>query len=224
MKCLCYFVVCCSLMGNLLAFDGKSLLRQCHNSLEHPIKNPTYEDGLADGPTYEDGLADGNCASYVLGTIDTALMWHVIVDGSELARKHAFCLPIGFTRNYQAIQAAIKYLEDHPAELHKDAAILVQSALKEAFPCPRPSLGAMSLDAGADVNAKDNNGVHNGQTALILAVRLGHTDVVRTLLDAGADVNAKDNDGQTALWEAAYGGHTDIVEILRAAGAEEPER
>ena len=43
------------------------------------------------------------------------------------------------------------------------------------------------LDAGADVDAKHNN----GRTSLINAVVGGYTDTAQALLDAGADVNAR---------------------------------
>ncbi|MFX0200286.1 MAG: ankyrin repeat domain-containing protein, partial [Candidatus Hodarchaeota archaeon] len=63
------------------------------------------------------------------------------------------------------------------------------------------------LAKGADVNAKDNDGL----TALMRAALQGHTDTVHALLAKGADVNAKDNDGLTALMRAALQGHTDTV-------------
>jgi len=37
--------------------------------------------------------------------------------------------------NDQFIRVAVKYLEDHPEDLHAQAAILIQAALREAFPC-----------------------------------------------------------------------------------------
>ena len=101
---------------------------------------------------------------------------------------------------------------------------------------------AACLEAGADVNARDEN----GNTPLLLAT--GHwwgtimdgspasedPAVVTALLEAGADVNARDNGGNTALGRAAggkavatvRGGMLDLVEIpaivaaLLAAGAE----
>lgn len=50
------------------------------------------------------------------------------------------------------------------------------------------------------------------RTALHLAARNGHTEVVADLLKSGADVNATDHDGMTALHRAAANGNT------RAAG------
>ena len=101
---------------------------------------------------------------------------------------------------------------------------------------------AACLEAGVDVNARDEN----GNTPLLLAT--GHwwgtimdgspasedPSVVTVLLEAGADVNAHNNGGNTALGNAAggkavatvRGGMLDLVEIpaivavLLAAGAE----
>ncbi len=72
------------------------------------------------------------------------------------------------------------------------------------------------LDAGADVNATDDD----GETALIAAARGGHTEAAQILLDAGADVNATDIQEQTALITAAQWGHTETVQALLVAGAE----
>ena len=70
------------------------------------------------------------------------------------------------------------------------------------------------LEAGADVNAKDND----GQTALMLASTNNRRDlrVASELLKAGADVNAKGNDGQTALMLASWVGKEVVSELLKA--------
>lgn len=51
------------------------------------------------------------------------------------------------------------------------------------------------IDAGADVNAADED----GQTALMAAAEKGHVSKVRLMLDKGANVNARDKSGKTAL-------------------------
>ncbi|MBQ6657477.1 MAG: ankyrin repeat domain-containing protein, partial [Ottowia sp.] len=52
------------------------------------------------------------------------------------------------------------------------------------------------LDAGADVNARDND----GQTALMHTADLfGNIHAIQPLLEAGADVNARDSGGKTTL-------------------------
>lgn len=52
------------------------------------------------------------------------------------------------------------------------------------------------------------------QTALMLAVSHGNSDMVAMLLDAGADINIQDEDGSTALMCAAEHGRVDIVKHL----------
>ncbi len=71
------------------------------------------------------------------------------------------------------------------------------------------------LTAGADVDAKDEEGV----TALMHASAEGHTQSVEALLDAGADVDAQADDGLTALMVVAKG-HPEIARALLDAGAD----
>lgn len=54
------------------------------------------------------------------------------------------------------------------------------------------------LTKGADVNARSDDG-----TALMFAVRWGHTEIVKLLLDAGAQVDARHRLGYSALMRAA---------------------
>jgi ankyrin repeat protein len=64
-----------------------------------------------------------------------------------------------------------------------------------------------AIKAGADVNAKNNDGA----TALMLAaLNNPNPEIISLLLNEGADVNAKDKDN--------YGGHT----VLMLAGAYNP--
>lgn len=73
-----------------------------------------------------------------------------------------------------------------------------------------------ALDAGADMNAKDED----GWTAIAIASQVGSIEIVAKLLEKGADVNTKTNDDNTALISASYKGYKDIVEKLLKAGAE----
>ncbi len=76
------------------------------------------------------------------------------------------------------------------------------------------------LEAGADVNGANKY----GNTALILAVMYGHTEIVQILLDTpGINVNAANKDGETALIKAARRGNIDMVEALLKDDAEIPE-
>ncbi|KAH8321522.1 hypothetical protein KR074_007534, partial [Drosophila pseudoananassae] len=63
----------------------------------------------------------------------------------------------------------------------------------------------------ADVNLRAKK---HCQTALMLAVSHGNTEMVSVLLEAGADVNIQDEDGSTALMCAAEHGRVDIIKLL----------
>ena len=67
-----------------------------------------------------------------------------------------------------------------------------------------------SLANGADVNETTGG----GQTALILAVIFGHTNLVKLLMKAGADPQLRDNLGLNALEWAQRRGLTEAVAIL----------
>ncbi|XP_072429809.1 KN motif and ankyrin repeat domain-containing protein 4-like [Chiloscyllium punctatum] len=55
-----------------------------------------------------------------------------------------------------------------------------------------------------------------GQTALMLAVSHGRTDMVTALLSCGADINIQDDDGSTALMCACEQGNVEMVKLLLA--------
>jgi ankyrin repeat protein len=84
-----------------------------------------------------------------------------------------------------------------------------------------------ALGAGADVNARDADGI----TPLMHAARgdrpeianpgpTDHPEVVELLINRGADVNAKTDSGFVALFWAARYGHAGVAKVLIAHGAE----
>src|SRR5205823_13294728 len=81
-----------------------------------------------------------------------------------------------------------------------------------------PKAVAAVLDAGADVNARNEYGV----TALWIAASKGKPAVVGLLLDRGADPNARDGIWyETPLSLAVGGGHDEAVRLLLKAGAKD---
>lgn len=74
----------------------------------------------------------------------------------------------------------------------------------------------MQLFCQGNVNAKASQA---GQTALMLAVSHGRTEMVKALLACGADASVQDDDGSTALMCACEHGHGEIVALLLATSA-----
>lgn len=72
-----------------------------------------------------------------------------------------------------------------------------------------------ALERGADINARNNNGV----SALIWAANNGHVGVVQLLLQHGANINEFSNNYRTSLMWACYWGHDKVVEFLLEKGA-----
>ena len=66
------------------------------------------------------------------------------------------------------------------------------------------------------INKNSSFSPQTGQTAMMLAVSHGRTNMVRLLLESGAAVNEQDDDGSTALMCACEHGHSDIVKLLLA--------
>ncbi len=73
------------------------------------------------------------------------------------------------------------------------------------------------LDAGADIEMPDRNGLHPLHNAAIS----GRMDIVALLLKRGAVVNSRDKQGRTPLlsFAASAGSSIDIPKLLLAAGA-----
>ena len=91
------------------------------------------------------------------------------------------------------------------------------------------------LEMGVNIDNVDSN----GRTALMLASKAGHEEIVETLLSArangsqdghsrvgqillkgGADPNIQEKDGRSALMYASQNGHSEVVQILLKGGAD----
>ena len=74
------------------------------------------------------------------------------------------------------------------------------------------------LQAGADVNLKDSNGL----TPLMKAADEGHDNNLKVLINSGADVNAADKEGTTPLMYVVFapGDKSAMVQTLLDAGAD----
>ncbi len=72
------------------------------------------------------------------------------------------------------------------------------------------------LSKGADVNAKDDNGI----TSFGIAAMSADVPTIQRMLDMGADISARDNEGRTPLSWAVRGTNSDVAELLVKKGAD----
>jgi ankyrin repeat protein len=72
------------------------------------------------------------------------------------------------------------------------------------------------IDAGADVNAKE----HEGVTALIMTAETQRQACANKLLESGANVNAQSANLMTSLMVAAYQGNLPLLKLLLDRGAD----
>lgn len=75
------------------------------------------------------------------------------------------------------------------------------------------------VNAGADIEQKDDLDGRDGDTAVLRAACLGNKDALNFLAESGADFNAQDRFGNTPLILAARHSTADIVRTLLSHGA-----
>jgi ankyrin repeat protein len=117
------------------------------------------------------------------------------------ASQTAFSLVCGAywndTGREENVQERDKRFDEYVAQRHRpDDTHLAQAMLRH----------------GANVNAKDNDGI----TPLIWATRVHRTNTVSLLLAHGANVNVKNKDGETPLFTTVRSGYSDIMDLLLA--------
>jgi hypothetical protein len=88
-----------------------------------------------------------------------------------------------------------------------------ENALSEAVSQANPNMVKLLIDAGGDVDKRDEAG-----GSLVMAATL-HPEIIKLLIDAKADVNVANDYKVNALEEAAEQGQLEVVKMLLAAGA-----
>ncbi len=109
-----------------LAFaDGNELLKQCGTLV-------AFLDGAA-ADISKDGQVNF-CLGFMQGITQTNLVYQKVLNDNA-----QFCLPARGITDGQAARIVVKYLRDHPEDLHRSEFVLSFWALKEAFPCKKGS-------------------------------------------------------------------------------------
>jgi hypothetical protein len=102
--------------------DGSKLLSDCGAAL-----------AAVDGQKRDNSnvMGIGFCLGLMRGMLDMNQIYVAHLKGAAL-----FCQPDEST-NDQAARIVLKYLRDHPEELHKPGTVLTFTALRGAFPCAK---------------------------------------------------------------------------------------
>jgi len=79
----------------------------------------------------------GECIGYIKGIWHSE--WMAQADAERTSRIDSrslrFCVSDGVETD-QLLAVSLKYMDDHPEQLHFPAALLIRMALNKAFPCP----------------------------------------------------------------------------------------
>jgi hypothetical protein len=100
--------------------SATQLVEDCSNfklSVESSKQGPRISDL---NPTFF--FSSGECAGYMWAIMDfnPAIKW--------------YCAPEGVTLG-QLIKVFLKYMDEHPEQLHEDASLMLLRSLRKAFPC-----------------------------------------------------------------------------------------
>jgi hypothetical protein len=107
--------------------DGETLSRYCAEYKHVQSREHTTEEQFAQGSF---------CIGYIRGVTDTMITWKEV----DIARKATGagpdhpCIPQSASVD-ELVRVAVKYLDDHPEDLHLPAESLVFGAMRKAFPC-----------------------------------------------------------------------------------------
>ena len=112
-------------LGHAEVHDGNDLLQKCSNVIK------IYEDGMEESETTENMLADASfCSGMMQGMTNTIIFFDTFQVTQSIV-----CLPEDGISNGQAAKVVIKYLKEHPEQLHVADSGLAFLAMMDAFPC-----------------------------------------------------------------------------------------
>jgi len=104
--------------------NGSKLLQNCNSYLK-----------LTGGSSnLKIALGAGLCLGTVRGIIDAGDIFDTFTGQTGKSPTSVFCVPEGVSTD-QGVRVVIKYLEEHPEDLHQRGTTLTVLALKQAFPC-----------------------------------------------------------------------------------------
>ncbi|MDT8281728.1 MAG: Rap1a/Tai family immunity protein [Gammaproteobacteria bacterium] len=107
------------------AVDGNELLSNCSKAIK-----------VSDGAEIlsSDYFGVGTCMGTIRGIIDAGNIINTSATQRCYSKQDVYCVPVEVS-TVQATRVVVKYLKDHPEDLHQRDTRLIVTALTEAFPC-----------------------------------------------------------------------------------------
>jgi hypothetical protein len=112
------------------ALKGSDMLKTCHETIELADTPQSRDTNCSDCEgTRNEVSPKAQCYGFIAGA---RLLGRLYENESPEARL--FCIPYG-VQNEQLARIYVKYLEQHPEQLHLNASSLLMECFKNAFPC-----------------------------------------------------------------------------------------
>jgi Rap1a immunity proteins len=107
---------------------GNDVLDKCQTALRFADNN-----GAPAGEHFDSGW----CFGWVGGALELTKLHNEerMILTEKKPTLLQFCLPDSGIPVIQAVRVVVKYLKEHPAQLHEDGIGLTAAALKDSFPC-----------------------------------------------------------------------------------------
>jgi hypothetical protein len=106
-----------------LLHDCERISRDFNNLREHPSNMGWNE--IADAE---------HCSGYIAGMKDMLTMWNAVNSVKHQETNSIMCVPHEATI-IELLRVVVKFLNDHPTELHDQAGFAVIEAWRNAYPC-----------------------------------------------------------------------------------------
>ena len=131
------FTVVAVLLSLVLSADaraqtttGADIIGKCKQAVRD-VDNDTS----ADKPPVK-SFDVGFCFGFIDGANSAQQVWAASDKTNHRNHSMGYCFPDAVT-NGQMLRVFVKYLDDHPQDLHEPAALLYIEAMRRAFPCGR---------------------------------------------------------------------------------------
>lgn len=118
-----------SAASNDVLATGNNVLKDCQTAVRFADNN---------GAPVSEHFHSGWCVGWISAALELTKLHNVWTD--FIGQKPAllqFCLPVSGIPVIQAVRIVVKYLKEHPEQLHEDGMSLTIAALKNDFPCGR---------------------------------------------------------------------------------------